>query len=172
MKIRNLTISAVFTALICIIAPFTIPIGPIPISLATFMVYLCAGVLGAKRGTLAVIVYIALGAVGLPVFSGLEGGLQKIAGVTGGYIIGYIPCAFVIGLMTDKIKGKWVYPISMVIGTALCYAVGLIWFMYQTKMNLWSAILVCVLPFLVGDCIKIVCASILAVKIKKDIPIA
>ncbi len=166
MKIRDLLVSAVFAALMCVISPFSFFIGAIPISLATFMVYLSGGALGAKRGTIAVFLYVALGALGLPVFSGFGGGIGQIAGVTGGYILGYILCGFTVGLMTEKIKKKWSYPVSMTIGTALCYGIGLIWFMLQTKINLCGAFLSGVLPFLLGDAIKIIFASILSVRLK------
>ena len=91
MKTRDLTLTALFAAILCVAAPFSIPVGPIPITLATFAIYLAAIVLGKKYGTLAVVIYILLGAVGLPVFSGFSGGFQKIVSATGGYIIGYIP---------------------------------------------------------------------------------
>ena len=98
MKTRDITIVAVMAALLCVAGPLTVSIGPIPLSLATFVVYMAGAVLGAKRGTLAVAVYLLLGLVGLPVFSGFTGGLQKLIGVTGGYLVGYLPCALITGL--------------------------------------------------------------------------
>ena len=106
MKTKDMVLTGVFAAVICVFAPFTIPIGAVPISLATFAVYLAAAVLGTKKGTLAVLIYILIGMAGVPVFSGFAGGIGKILGVTGGYIIGYIPCAFAIGVFTERFGGK------------------------------------------------------------------
>ena len=98
MKTRDMTIIAVMAALICVAGPLSVSIGPIPLSLASFAVYMAGAVLGAKKGTLAVGIYLLLGLVGLPVFSGFSGGFQKLIGVTGGYLVGYLPCALITGL--------------------------------------------------------------------------
>ncbi len=160
---------ALMTALICIAAPLSIPLtGMVPISLATLTVYLAGALLGAKQGTIAVALYILLGAVGLPVFSGFEGGVQKLVGVTGGYIIGYLPCAAIVGFAVNKWgEHKWVYPVSMVVGTLVLYAIGTAWFMFQTKVNLASAMASCVIPFLPGDAAKIVVATVLGVALRE-----
>lgn len=166
--IKEITITALMAAVICVLAPFSIPIGAIPISLATFAVYLTSAVSGWKKGTVAVIVYIALGAVGVPVFSGFEGGFQKIIGVTGGYIIGYIPCAFIIGFLTEKFKNKKaVFPLSMIAGTIFCYAVGTAWFMLQTHTGFVASLSMCVVPFLIFDAIKIICSSLIGIPLNK-----
>lgn len=169
MKIKSLTKCAVFAALLCIIAPFSLFVGAVPVSLATFGVYLCGGALGGRKAVAAIAVYVLLGAVGLPVFSGFEGGFQKLAGLTGGYLIGYILCGFIVGEMTGKIKKFWSYPISMVLGTIACYGTGVAWFMCQTKVSLTAALSVCVLPFLIGDIIKITAASLLGFQLKRHI---
>lgn len=159
--LRFLTTTALFTAILCITAPFTINIGPIPISLATFSVYLASIVLGWKGGTLAVVAYLVLGAVGLPVFSNFMGGFERLIGPTGGYLIGYIPCAFTIGLISDAAKKyRHVFNIlSMVLGTALLYALGTIWYMFISGNPLGYSLSVCVVPFLAGDFIKMACAT-------------
>lgn len=165
---KKITFTALFAAILCIISPFTIPLGVIPISLATFGVYLSGAVLGFRRGCSAVLVYIALGTAGLPVFSGFSGGLAKLGGVTGGYIIGYILCAAAVGLITERRRNSFIfYPLSMLIGTALCYAFGTAWFIYLTHTNLYAALLTCVIPFLIGDAIKIAAASILSFRLGK-----
>ena len=174
MKVRDMCLTALMTALICIAAPLSIPLtGLVPISLATLTVYLAGALLGAKKGTLAVALYILIGAAGLPVFSGFSGGVQKLVGVTGGYIVGYLPCAAVIGFAVERWgERKWVYPVSMVAGTALCYIVGTAWFMFQMKVNLAGALASCVIPFLPGDAAKIVVASVLGVALRKRLLIA
>ncbi|MDR0818506.1 MAG: biotin transporter BioY [Oscillospiraceae bacterium] len=158
-NVQNITKTAVFAALICVVAPFSVPIGAIPISLATLAVYLAAGTLGKKLGTLAVAVYILIGAVGLPVFSGFGSGLPKLLGVTGGFIVGYIPLAFITGCFSGS---NVLRPIGMVLGTIALYALGTIWFMLTTNSGVVYSLTVCVLPFLLGDAAKIVIASALS----------
>ena len=166
MKTRNLTITALFAALICLCAPWTIPVGPIPITLATFAVYLAAAAAGWKIGAVAVVVYVLLGAVGLPVFSGFAGGIQKLFSVTGGYIVGYIPCAVLTGLIAGR-KGKlWTYPVGMLAGTAVLYLIGTVWYCITTNTPPAAALAVCVLPFLPGDAVKIVAVSLLGYKLR------
>ncbi|MBQ8972626.1 MAG: biotin transporter BioY [Clostridia bacterium] len=164
MKTRDLTVIAIMAAILCIAAPLSVPIGPIPISLATFAVYLAGALLGWKRGTAAVLIYILLGAVGLPVFSGFEGGVHKLIGVTGGYIVGYLPCAAIVGLAADRWgeSRKWIIPVAMVVGTVVLYAIGTAWFMIQMNRSLAAALGTCVLPFLPGDAVKIVVAALLS----------
>ena len=163
LSTRAMVYTALLTAVLCAVAPMTISIGPIPLSLATLVMYIAAATLSWKNGLLSVVLYVALGAIGLPVFSNFEGGFHKIAGVTGGFIIGYIPLSIVVGIISDRFSANRLLEIlGMVIGTALLYVCGLVWFMLQTGANLGSALMVCVLPFLVGDAIKITIACIIA----------
>lgn len=167
MKIRNMVFTALFAAIICVISPFKIPIGEVPITLATFAIYIAASVLNWKYGTLAVIIYILIGMVGLPVFSGFVGGVQRLVGPTGGFLIGYIPCALIIGLIVDKSESKkWLYPVAMVAGTAVLYACGTAWFMISLKYSLIAALMACVVPFLIFDAVKIILASVIAPRMR------
>ena len=173
MKTKDMTMTALMTALICVAGPLSISIGPIPLSLATFAVYLAAAVLGSKRGTIAVALYLLIGAVGVPVFSGFSGGVQKLVGVTGGYLVGYLPCALIGGLavkpgQTEPEK-KWLLPLTLILGTLAVYVLGTAWFMIQSGSALGAALGLCVLPFLPGDAIKIVAAMLLAWPIRKAI---
>ena len=139
MKVKDMTLTAVMAALICIAGPLTIAAGPVPLSLATFAVMLAGTVLGKKWGTAAAGLYLLIGIIGIPVFSGFSGGFQKLAGVTGGYLIGYLPCAFLAGLGAERAERenrKWFLPVMMVIGTAVLYAIGTAWFMIQTGNSL------------------------------------
>ena len=170
MKVKDMTITAVMAALICIAGPLTIPMGPIPLSLATFAVYLAVAVTGKKYGTTAVGLYLLIGIIGVPVFSGFSGGFQKLAGVTGGYLIGYLPCAFLSGIGAERAEKKgrrWLLPVMMTAGTAVLYAIGTAWFMIQTGNALGAALSLCVIPFLPGDAVKILAASILSPMIRK-----
>ena len=172
-KTRDMTIIAVMAALICVAGPLTLPVGPIPLSLCSFAVYLAGAVLGARRGALAVALYLLIGSIGVPVFSGFSGGVQKLVGVTGGYFVGYAACAFLTGLgapaRTPGAKVTWRLPAMMIAGTAALYAVGTAWFMLQTKNPLGAALGMCVVPFLPGDAVKIVAACLLTGPIRRAV---
>ena len=170
VRLRSLAVTALFAALICVLSPFSLSVsGLIPVSLASFAVLLAAGMLEPKRAVSAVAVFIFLGAVGLPVFSGFQGGLQKLAGVTGGFITGFLPMAFIVSFIYGRIKRKWALPLAMIAGTAVLYFFGTVWFMLQTKNPLSSALASCVLPFLAGDAAKIVAACALTFALKERI---
>lgn len=169
---RNMVFAAVFAALISAVSPFLIPIGPIPITLATLMIYLAASVLDWRFGTLSVLVYVLIGVVGVPVFAGFTGGPQKLVGPSGGFILGYIVCALIIGVVLAKLQTrKWAYPVAMVLGTVGLYIVGTVWFMIVMKASLAKALTLCVLPFLIIDGVKIVIVSILAPILRKRLQV-
>ena len=120
---------------------------------------------------------VLLGAVGLPVFSGGAGGFAKLFGVTGGYIVGYIPCALISGLFVDLfykknasknpfVNGAWAIPVGMIAGTVVLYALGTIWFIIARGVTLEVALASCVVPFLIGDTIKIICATVITVVLR------
>lgn len=170
MNTRDMTRAALLSAMICALAPYALPIGPISITLATFAVYLVAAVGGKRLGLSAVIMYILIGAVGVPVFAGFSGGLYKLVGATGGYILGYIPCAYVTAWFSDKYNAKpLALVVGMVLGTVVLYAMGTAWFMYITATPLVAALSACVTPFLFGDSIKIVLATAVAVPAKNKV---
>lgn len=159
--------TALFAAIICIMAPFSLNVGLIPISLGTFAIYLAGGFLGGKKGMAAVGVYILLGAIGLPVFTGFSGGFAKLLGVTGGYIIGFVPLVLITGIFAEK--NKALLPLGMVLGTLACYAFGTVWFMALTKSELVPALMSCVVPFLIGDAVKIAAASAICIPLKSRV---
>lgn len=172
MKVKDMTYIALMAAILCVVAPIIIPLpfSPIPLSLATFIIYLLSVVIGAKKAVIAVIIYIIIGAVGVPVFSGYGAGLQKIVGPTGGYMLGYIACALASGYFADKFESKiYMYAIGMVLGTAICYTLGTLWMSYSTGMKFVEALFAGVIPFLIGDVIKIVVATIVGYKIRRII---
>ena len=164
----SMVYTAMFAALIAVCSILSIPIGQVPVTLQTFAVCLAAAMLGWKRGTLSVIVYVLLGAIGLPVFAGMKGGIGVLAGPTGGYIVGFIPAALIIGLIADRFDRK-VLPliIAMVIGVLICYAIGTVWFMMVTGMRLGESLALCVVPFLLPDALKIALAVFLADRLGK-----
>ena len=170
MKVKDMTLTAVMAALICIAGPLTIAAGPVPLSLATFAVYLAGAILGKKWGTVSVGLYLLIGIIGVPVFSGFSGGFQKLAGVTGGYLAGYLPCALLSGLgaeQAERKKRKWILPALMAAGTAALYALGTAWFMIQSGNAFGTALTLCVIPFLPGDAVKIAAAVFLSTPVRK-----
>lgn len=147
------------TAVLCVLAPFSIPIGPIPISLTTFGLYLAIMVLGRKRATIVCLLYLSMGFVGLPVYSGFAGGPAKLFGPTGGYLVGYLLLTMIAGLFVDKFPRKrGMCLLGMTLGTAACYMVGTMWLAVQMELGFGEALTVGVVPFLIGDIVKITIA--------------
>lgn len=158
------------TAVLCIIGPITlaIPISPVPISLATLAIYFAVYILGMKKGTISCLLYLFIGFVGLPVFSSFTGGVGKLFGPTGGYLIGYIFMAVISGFFIEKWqKNRYMQILGMVLGTIVCYLFGTIWLSMQAGMSFLAALGVGVVPFILGDMVKIVAASIAGSEIRK-----
>lgn len=174
ISVYDLVIVALFAALIAVCAWITIP-GAVPFTLQTMGVFLAVGLLGGKRGTAAVLVYILLGAVGMPVFSGFSGGVGRLLGTTGGYIIGFLVAALAMWAMEAIFgRAKWVLPVSMLLGLLLCYAFGTAWFLVlytQTKgaISVASVLSMCVVPFIIPDLLKIALALLLTSRLSKFI---
>lgn len=159
-SVYPLAMTAVMAAVISVTAPFAIPAGPVPLSLCSLMVCLTGYVLGWKLGGTAVLVYILIGAVGMPVFSGFAGGVGKLLGPTGGYILGYLPLALVAGWFAQRFpERRGVQLMGMVLGTAALYALGTLWYCVQADVDPEAALNFCVLPFMPGDLIKLATAS-------------
>jgi len=138
-------------------------------SLATLMLYLSVYILGKKHATISCGIYLLIGLVGIPVFSGFTGGAGKLLGPTGGYLIGYLALTWIGGWCVEKWSsgfgntgacgiGRVNYLLQgsgLVIGTAVCYLFGSLWLAHQAKMNFGAALAVGVLPFIIGDVVKI-----------------
>ena len=170
ISVKSMAFTAIMAALICIAAPFSIPMpSAVPISMATFAVYLCGALLGKAKGCAAVAVYILLGGIGLPVFSGFIGGFGAIAGITGGYIIGYVPCAFLSGIFAERSSRPVVIAAGMLLGTLALYAVGTVWFIIVTGTEPLPAITACVIPYLPADGVKITAATALSILLRKKL---
>ncbi len=159
VKTNEMTQTAVMTAVLCILGPLTVPIGPVPISLAPLAILLAVYVLGTLKGTAACALYLLIGAFGLPVFSGFSGGFAKIAGPTGGYLIGYIFLALIAGWFIHKFYDNIVIQfLGMCLGMAVLYALGTVWLSQAAGLTFKEALAAGVIPFILGDLIKIVCA--------------
>ena len=171
MDVKSLTLIGIMAAICCVLGPWQIPIGPVPISLQIIAVCLCSYVLGAKKGAVAVLIYVLLGLVGLPVFAGAKSGGPALFGPTGGYIIGFIFMAFIGGLFIEKagIKKIYIHIIGLVLGLLVCYLFGTIWFtVVNTKgINFTQALGYCVYPFIPFDLGKIVISIILGNAVKQ-----
>jgi len=155
----TMTVVALMAAVLCLLAPFSIPLGPVPISLATFGLYLAVLVLGGKNAMIVCLMYLLIGFVGLPVFSGFSGGPAKLLGPTGGYFFGYLLLTVVAGYFVDKFSGKrGMCVLGLALGTVACYVVGTVWLAVQMELDFCNALIVGVVPFLAGDLIKIVMA--------------
>ncbi len=173
-KILSLTYIAMGAALIAVCAWITIPLGPVPFTMQTFAVITIAGLLGWKRGVASVFVYIVIGALGAPVFSGFGGGIGVLTGVTGGYIVGFIFTALIVGLTADRCKGTLPLAISMLGGILCCYAFGTVWFMtvytHSTgAIGLMSVLSKCVFPYILPDILKIALGLLLTKRLRKYI---
>lgn len=159
--IRFITTTALMTAVICILAPLSIPIGPVPISLTNLAIYFTMYILDTKRGTIAYMIYLLLGLAGLPIFSNFTGGPQKLFGPTGGYLIGFIPMALITGLVVDRFYKKRILCIAvMEASTWICYLFGSAWLMVSMKITFKAALMAGVIPFIIEDFIKMVLAGI------------
>ena len=162
---------SLFVALTAIFSQILIPIGLVPINLAVLSVFICGGLLDTKSAVLSQIVYILLGLIGVPVFSGFGAGFGKLFGPTGGYIWGYIVCAFIVSIVIGKFESDKMYIISggMVVGLVGCYMLGTAWFMYTTGNGLIQSLMLCVIPFLFGDALKIAVATIIIKRLRNKV---
>ena len=168
LSIYKMATCAIMAALMCILGPLSIPIGPVPVTLTNFVIYLAIMLLGMKLSTISFIVYLLLGTIGLPVFSGFSGGVAKLLGPTGGYLIGFILVALVGGLFFEKSKGQPIITgIGMFLGLVIAYILGTAWFVFQMQVDVAYALTVCVWPFVPFDIIKIVIAVIIGKVIRK-----
>ncbi len=168
--------AALGAALMAICAWISIP-AAVPFTLQTFAVFLVTGLLGLKCGTLSVVVYLLLGALGLPVFAGFQGGLGTLLGVTGGYLIGFVFSALAVGLSL-RLLGRSLPALllAMVLGLMLCYGFGSAWFLIlytKTKgaIALGTVLATCVVPFLLPDGIKILLAALLTRRLQDKMPV-
>lgn len=174
MKTLDMAYIALFAVIMAVCSWISIP-AVVPFTLQTFGVFLAVGMLGGKRGSLAVLVYLLLGIVGIPVFAGFSGGIGCIVGSTGGYIVGFLFSALVMWTMEILLgKKQWVLALSMVIGLLVCYTFGTIWFMVVYARNtgaigVWTALGWCVFPYIIPDVAKIVLALVVCKSLDKVI---
>ena len=176
MSAKDLALTGMFAVVIAVCSWVSVPTA-VPFTLQTFAVFCALGMLGGKRGTFAVIVYMMLGAVGLPVFANFKGGIGVLLGPTGGYILGFLLTAGLYWL-AEKFIGDHIIikVISMTVGLALCYFFGTVWFVRvfsasNGEMTLYKALQMCVIPFVIWDIIKMALALALTASVRKRIKI-
>lgn len=161
MKLYRMSMTALLSAVICVLSPVVIPIGPVPITLANLAMYLAVYLLGAKWGTMSCLVYVIIGAAGVPVFAGFTGGAGKLFGPTGGYIIGYVLMAMIAGWAIETSSHRAFQLLGLTVGTAVCYALGTVWYCVSMDSGVAAALGLCVLPFVPGDLVKIAAAMMI-----------
>ncbi len=169
ITVQDMTLIAVFAIVIAICSFIQIPFGAIPFTLQTFGVCITAGVLGLKKGTISVATYILLGAIGLPVFRG-AGGIGVLTGPTGGFILGFVITAIIIGIVSDKTKKQTnrmiLLLIAMMVGNVMCLLIGCLQYMVVANVNFVVAIMTCVVPFIITDIVKIIISTIVVLRIR------
>ena len=172
MQTKDLTAAALLAALAAVCAQLILPTPwGVPVSLGTLAVFLAAGLLGAKGASVSMLIYLALGAVGVPVFAGFRGGPGVLAGPTGGYLVGYLALAALGGWLCGRLPHrKYRLPLAFACGLAACYVLGTLWFAVSTVTPVGSALALCVLPYLPADAVKIAAAVVLCNRIEKVFP--
>lgn len=164
-KIKNMTYCSMFACIIAILAQIKIDLPSlVPITLQTLGVYLISCYLKPKSAFISAIVYLFMGIIGLPVFTGFKGGIGVLLGPTGGYIFSFPIMALITSLIINKITSFKI--LAMIIGTIVCYLIGTLWFIFITNNSFILALSMCVIPFIPGDIFKIATALILSNKIK------
>ena len=162
-KLMRTVLASLMAALAAVGAYIYVPIGPVPIVLTSLFVLLAGLLLGSRWGLASVALYLFVGAIGIPVFSGGRGGLPHFFGPTGGYLIGYALAAWVTGFVSERSRGHLVGEIfAVAAGTIVIYLLGFPWLKAVTHMSWTKALIVGVIPFLIGDAIKACVALILS----------
>ena len=169
MSTQDLVMTGMFTAVICVMAQISIQTQPIPFTLALFAIFLTGALLSPRYAFLSVLVYLLLGAFGVPVFAGLKGGIQHLTGMTGGYLMAYPLMAFVTSLFYKHIKKYKIFAlaIGMLVSLFLCYMIGTVWFSFITGTDFYKSLTLCVFPFILFDLLKIVLAISVSMVIRK-----
>ena len=166
MKIRNMSRCAVLAAVMAVCAWISVPLGDQAVSLQTFALFLTLGILGGKLGTVTVLVYLLLGAVGLPVFTGFRGGMSVLLGPTGGYLWGFLGSCLIYWIFEIKLS-PW---LNMISGMVMCYACGTAWYYFVYAPGaVWPVVMTCVVPYLVPDALKLLLSIPLSQRLKQMI---
>lgn len=171
LSTKELILCAVFAAMIAILAQISIPLPftTVPLTMLIFAVSLTGLILGSKLGTISVLVYLLLGAIGAPVFAGFLGGFGVLFGPTGGYLLGLPLMVYIIGFAKEKFSSPIIIFLSLVIGLVIVYITGTLMFSAITRNTIYQSILYCVAPFIFVDLIKLVLAYTVGLTISKRV---
>ena len=166
----KIVLCGIFAAFTAICAMISIPFGPVPMNLAHIAIFVSAWILGPMWAAISQLIYIVLGMIGLPVFSNFSAGLGHILGPTGGYILAYPLVAYISGHVFNykKIKGIRSIILGVVLGWVVEYLTGTIYYSAVTGVTMWASVVVCVLPFVIGDICKSVAIVFICMKIKSQ----
>lgn len=176
MKIRNMVLCALFAALMCISAWISVPVQDMSFTLQTLVLFLSLGLLGGKRGSMVCLVYLLLGAAGLPVFSGFRGGIGVLLGTTGGYIAGFLAAALLYWAITGVFGSSFAVRLTAsVAGLLACYTLGTVWFVCVylhsgSPLGFGAVLIKCVVPYLLPDAVKLALALLLTARLKPLLP--
>ncbi len=172
MKTIDLVICSLFAAMTAVLAQISIPFpGGVPLTLQLLSVSLCGILLGSKKGFISILVYVILGAIGLPVFAGFTGGFQYIIGYSGGFLVSFPIVALIIGLISERTNNMVFIFLSAILGLLINYTVGSLVFSLVTNSSIMAAISACVIPFIFTDLVKILIATAIGVKLKQNVSI-
>jgi biotin transport system substrate-specific component len=162
-KLRRVVLASLMAALTAVGAYIYVPIGPVPIVLSTLFVILSGLLLGSRWGLTSMGLYLLVGAIGIPVFAGAKGGFAHFLGPTGGYLWGYLLASWITGFISERSRGLLILDIiAVLIGSLTIYALGVPWLKMVTHMSWSKALMVGIIPFLIGDAVKAAAAVVLA----------
>ena len=165
---KDMAYSGICAALLAISAWCAIPMHQVSYTMQSFAVFFALGLLGGRRGVISISIYLVMGLIGLPVFSGFRGGVGVLLGVTGGYIWGFLLAGLLYWAVTALFgQGFKARLAAMILGMLLCYGCGTVWYLRVYGGNLWAVLTACVLPYLLPDGVKIALALTLSGKLKR-----
>lgn len=163
-RIRSMVYASLFSSLTAASSIFVIPLGPVPITLQVLFVLLSGGLLGPAWGVVSMILYILMGLIGLPVFSGGRAGIGHILGPTGGYLVGFVFSSFIAGLLTRSKRSLPIIFFGMMVSLLAIYCPGILWLSITARLPISKALAVGLIPFIPGDILKAIIASIVIAK--------
>ncbi|MEG2789609.1 MAG: biotin transporter BioY [Romboutsia sp.] len=169
LKTKELIICAMFASITAILAQISIPIpfSTVPLTMQVFAVTISGVILGAKKGFISQLIYVMVGAIGIPIFAQMSGGLGIIFGYTGGFIISFPIIALLIGYVSEKYEKIPYIMISMILALCINYMIGTIWYSFIAGVSMIEGFIVCVAPFIISDIIKISLATTIGINIKR-----
>ncbi|MDS0527236.1 biotin transporter BioY [Clostridium sp. SHJSY1] len=172
IDLRKQIICAIFAGVMAILAQIAVPLPftTVPITMVTFAVTLVAVVLGGRLGAISVLVYILLGAIGIPVFAGFKGGFQTLIGATGGYLISFPIVAAIIGYFSYRYKKNYlIISLASIFAFTVCYFIGTVQLMFVANLGIKAALMAGVIPFVIFDIIKVILAVFIGVRLQSSI---